>query len=194
MGMSSYFAPEKLPPYVMKLLVNLEPAKLLGNLKKLKVVGHYFPFDYRMLFKTFGLAPLPRVYDTMTMGQMVAWCESLSLENMYKQFVGKEFNPFMKRMKENRSKFWQLDLVSQAKYARGDAELTLELFEVLLPLYKEQVNKKIRNETMAFTELVQKMVQRGLPINMKTIVPTAVIEESARLVGGSLAERNINLK
>lgn len=34
----------------------------------------------------------------------------------------------------------------------------------------------------------------GLPVSMKTIVPTAVIEESIKLVQGSMAERNISLK
>ena len=52
-----------------------------------------------------------------------------------------------------------------------------------------------RAESIIFDIMaVARSGEAGLPVSMKTIVPTAVIEESATLVRGSLAERNISLK
>lgn len=51
-----------------------------------------------------------------------------------------------------------------------------------------------RAESIIFDIMaVARSGEAGLPINMKTIVPTAVIEEAINLVQGSMAERNINL-
>lgn len=51
-----------------------------------------------------------------------------------------------------------------------------------------------RAESIIFDIMaVARSGEAGLPINMKTIVPTAVIEESVNLVRGSMAEKNINL-
>ena len=52
-----------------------------------------------------------------------------------------------------------------------------------------------RAESIIFDIMaVARSGEAGLPVNMKTIVPTAVIEESIKLVRGSMAERNISLK
>ncbi len=137
---------------------------LIESIPKMTVVGHNWPFDYRMLMKTFGLPPIPHSYDTMVMGQMIAWVEKLNLESMYNQFVG-PFPPWVARMKKVRAKFKDLDLKSQANYAKADSRLTLELFEALIGPYKAQIGDSTIKETMAFSELCMKMCQRGLPVD-----------------------------
>lgn len=142
---------------------------LMTLILKNRIILHNLSFDYRILFKELRIPPIPEALDTMTMGKMVAFVPSKSLENMVEQFTGKEMTYFMKSMKKKRKNLVNLDIITQSKYARGDALATLALYEAILPKYQKAIDSHTREETIEFNYLVMMMMFRGIPVDFDYI-------------------------
>ena len=127
------------------------------------VIGHYLPFDYRTLYKAYSTPPIKKSYDTLEMARFMPYSGSLDLLSQYERLVGRAPR-WIKDMKARRSTLSGLPPSTIAKYARWDAEATLQVFEKLRPEY-DRLYGPILEENQAFSRLTMEMVGRGVPVD-----------------------------
>ena len=140
-----------------------EHTKLEGFLRDLfehkSVIGHYFSFDARVLFRTFGMIP-KRSYDTWHMAKSIGWAESYSLVNCLSRIGIKD--PAWEATKSRRGSLKSAPVSDVAEYASKDAVYTMILFDSLIDDYR---SLGLEQKDLDFSYLTYSMMSRGFPIN-----------------------------
>lgn len=126
---------------------------------KKSVVGQYFSFDARVIFRDFGIVPR-KSFDTWHMAKSLSFRSSYSLKNLAKDIGINDESWF--NMKEVRGKLSKQNPVEVAEYARKDALYTMQVFDSLMGEYELLPNYQ---DDIDFTYLTYSIMARGFPLN-----------------------------
>lgn len=126
------------------------------------IIFHNIGFDYRVLYKEFGVQPPVFGNDTMHISKMYEYQESFSLENLYKKYIG-EPPEFWVAVKSQRKNLVKLDQKAVYEYGAFDAVATLLIYNKLF------VEGDLYTKDVEFTNLVMKMISRGVPVDREYI-------------------------
>lgn len=137
------------------------------------VVGHYFSFDARVLFRTFGIVP-NRSYDTWHMAKSVEFADSYSLVNCLARIGIKDTS--WEQTKSRRSSLKSAPVSDVAEYASKDAVYTMFLFDSLIDKYRAL---GLEQKDLDFSYLTYSMMARGFPIN-ESLLDSRLERESER--------------
>lgn len=129
------------------------------------IVFHSISFDYRFLFKDLGLNPPERAFDVSPLAKNLEYQPALSLVELYKRYVKIPIPDVILKTKSNRGGLHKQDIETQAVYARWDAEATLLVGEKLLGMSQLMLDTELVRHDEEFTNLVMKMIARGLPVD-----------------------------
>ena len=133
-------------------------------------VWHSLPFDYRGIFKefqkSFDVQPPIVAHDIAHMARLSDFQDSNSLASLYEKYVGTPPAEWL-AVKAKRNSLAKMNQEIVFRYAAFDAVATLSVYEKLrdnLHITEDQYKQDIQ-----FTNLVMKMIYRGLPVNQQFI-------------------------
>jgi DNA polymerase-1 len=143
------------------ILPNMIVSLVMANCR---IVFHNMPFDYRVLYKAFGIEPAREMHDTMHLASIAEYQMSKSLENLYIKYLG-EPPSWWVEVKHDRKNLSKMKESLVYEYAAFDAVATLMLFYVLYPKRDKGYDQDIQ-----FSRLVMQLIQRGMPIDKQYIL------------------------
>lgn len=151
------------------------------------VVGHYFSFDARVLFREFDLTPTWPL-DTWHMVKSLKWMPSYSLAAVAAS-VGIKDQAWLTQ-KAYRQNLSNASPTSVAEYARKDAEYTLRVYEAFSGEY---ANTPTFDTDISFGRLTYEMMARGFPLD-GALLEKRLADETAEFtrLQLKLAEQGIN--
>jgi DNA polymerase I len=147
--------------------------ELLSILSDKYIVFHNRKFDFHSLM-TLGIAfNLPKTYDTMLLAHMINENSPYekSLENCCQKYIkkGKTGKDAIDRFTKTFG-WGRVPPHLMAPYAKGDAEITLELWEKLWSMFQKKFGDKAEelwDWEVRFNQALFKMEQRGIGVNQK---------------------------
>lgn len=156
-------------------------------------VWHSLPFDYRFLFKEYGMPAPWMAHDVVHMARCVGHSDSLSLVNLYLQYVKQPLPNWYLLTKQRRSSLKFLEPNEVARYGRADAYFTLQLFDALkgrIPNVFGDMN--VYAKDIEFTRLVMDLIRRGISVNREWLLGRKK-EASRRIMELEVKYPGINL-
>ena len=180
---SCYLVFEAIQPVVQMSIfgIGLETINSLhlleGLFKNNHLVFHSISFDYRFLFKDLGLAPPTYAFDISPLAKNLEYQPALSLVELYRRYVKRPIPEHILKTKSNRGGLHKQDIETQAIYARWDAEATLLVGEKLLGMSQLMLETELVRHDAQFTNLVLKMIARGLPVDCAELTRRHILYE-----------------
>lgn len=145
---------------------SIETLHLLENLfKNNRIIFHSISFDYRFLFKDLGLTPPEHAFDISPLAKNLEYQPALSLVELFHRYGKRPIPDHILKTKTDRGNLKNRDIEAQAVYARWDAEATLTVGEKLLGMAELTSDPALVRHDEEFTNLVLKMIARGLPVD-----------------------------
>lgn len=144
------------------------PNQILSVLfKNNQMVYHSLPFDFRVLYKhyskEFDLGVPEIAHDVVHMAKLTDYQDSYSLMALYQKYV--ETAPAeWASVKAKRSQLVKMNQEIVYKYGAFDAIATLRVYEKLRSIMN--LSEELYGKDLLFTNLVMKMIQRGLPVDL----------------------------
>jgi DNA polymerase I len=159
----TYYIPVGHTDYFMDIPKNqIIPSDFFSGIK-CSVVFHNAKFDLSVLKQAGCPVPVNNIQDTMIMAHLI-WenYRSYSLDNLTKLY--KCTNKATSTAKVMKTNWNDMPVVAMMSYATQDVLATAELYEKLLPEYKE-IKHVWENVDRSFMVLLSEMEDKGIPID-----------------------------
>lgn len=118
---------------------------VFGNKESIKI-AHNYKFDYTMLFRH-GIKIEGKPFDTMVAAYLVDASQKIKMDELAKKYLGYEPVPIQALIGKGKSQKSMADLTPEEVYlyACEDADVTLQLYEILSKQLKEDELEEIAN-------------------------------------------------
>lgn len=134
-----------------------------------KIIGHNLKFDWQV-FLSHGFQ-VPKAYaDTMLMAWLIDSTSSYKMDFLAQKYLDNYTTISFKDIVEKDKNFSSVDLKTATEYSAEDADITLRLFETLLPLIqKENLESLLFELEMPLMEVLNIMEIKGILLDKKQI-------------------------
>lgn len=134
-----------------------------------KIIGHNLKFDWQVLL-SHGFH-VPKAYaDTMLMAWLIDSSSVYKMDFLAQKYLDNYTTISFKDIVEKGENFSSVDLKTATEYSAEDADITLRLFKVLLPIIqKENLESLLFEIEMPLMEVLNIMEMKGILLNEEQI-------------------------